>query len=204
MTILSSRSTLLLLVLAGAAFGLAGCSGSVDSTGAGGGGDETNSGGGGSGGGAAVACETSDDCDAGAFCRFADHGCGQGQASGTCTGLPLECGYVPALVCACDGQVERQDCPELRRVDISANGACTPPEGTFACGYTFCQTGTEFCERIDHATTQPGLVRFVCMQLPASCDGNDTCACVEGIDTPCPQTSCETDSAGHAVLSCVN
>ncbi|WP_437961152.1 hypothetical protein WME76_16990 [Sorangium sp. So ce119] len=119
--------------------------------------------------------------------------------------VPLECGHVQEFVCACDGQVERQDCPELRRVDISTNGACTPPEGTFACGFTFCQTGTEYCKHIDYATTHPGFVTFVCEQLPASCDGKDTCACVEDIDADtCPETSCATDSADHAVVSCID
>ncbi|MGK3993633.1 hypothetical protein [Sorangium sp. So ce1024] len=180
-----------------------GCSGGVDGTGSGGGADDTDSGGGGaSGGDVPVACESSDDCGADELCRFADFGCGQGEASGTCKKLPLECGHVPDLVCACDGKVERQDCPELRRVDVSANGACTPPEGTFACGYTFCQTGTEYCRRIEQ--TAPGLVTFVCQQLPAACDGNDTCACVEDADTACPQTSCDTDAAGHAVVSCID
>ncbi|WP_438011565.1 hypothetical protein WME89_24765 [Sorangium sp. So ce321] len=208
MAFLSPRSELLALAFAGAAFGLAGCSGGVATPGSSGGMAET-SGGGGSGGGEPagdvdVPCESSEDCDASEYCHFSDYGCGLGETSGTCTKLPLECGHGGEPVCACDGQIEIEHCPELRRVDISANGACTPPDGTFACGFRFCETGTEYCERIDYPSWHPGLVAFVCRQLPASCNGSDTCACLEGIDSDCPETSCEMDSAGHARVLCVD
>jgi hypothetical protein len=107
------------------------------------------------------------------------------------------------LVCSCDGTVQRQDCPELGRIDIAANGACTPPEGTFACGFTFCETGTSYCMKIDYASTHPGVVTFVCKQLPVSCGGTDDCSCVVDDPDGCggPAT-CEPDADGHAVVQC--
>ncbi|WP_437278786.1 hypothetical protein WME90_47555 [Sorangium sp. So ce375] len=167
--------------------------------------DSGDGGGGGAGGGgaAAAACTQSADCAAGEYCHFADYQCGQGQAEGACTPVPIECGYVEKQVCSCDGTVQRQDCPQLGRVDIAANGACTPPAGTFACGFTFCEIGKSYCKKVDYELTHPGVVTFGCQPLPVPCGGADECSCVVDDQDACGEpVTCNTDADGHAVVHC--
>ncbi len=203
----ASSFTLSLVALLFGLAALPACSGGDGSGGSGGGtggsgGGTGATGGGGSGGSSPTVCSQGSDCDDDEYCHFADYGCGLGDAEGVCTPRPIECSHVPNQVCSCDGTVQLQNCPELGGVDIAANGACTPPQGTFACGYTFCATGTEYCVQVEHPQTDPGHTAFACGQLPAACNGVDDCSCVTTDPNVCPGATCDTDADGHAIVLC--
>lgn len=82
-----------------------------------------------------------------------------------------------APVCGCDGEVyDNLLCAEQQGTDISFAGGCTPPDGTFACGSTFCDPSVSFCSMRE----APGAV---CEVLPGVCGGVASCDCIA---TPCP------------------
>lgn len=189
-------------IAAGGGGGAGGSGGSGGVGGSGGSGGSVESGGtGGTGGtgGGAVGCTQKEDCGENEYCRFADHRCGEGEAQGVCTVRPLECAFVQNHVCSCSGKVQYQDCPQMQdAIDISVNGNCTPPEGTFACGYTFCKAGASYCME----TTNSGFVHYSCVEFPAPCNDADECSCIHpGL---CPGVTCATNAEGHAVVACVN
>ena len=59
-------------------------------------------GGGGGGGGGPKSCATSDECEVGEYCNFADFSCGAAGATGACAPIGTACTMDSAPVCSCD------------------------------------------------------------------------------------------------------
>ena len=122
-------------------------------------------------------CQSSDDCVKLEYCRFADHACGQGETTGVCSPVPLDCGFgFPIKACACDGTVQLQNCPELNRTDFTTPDKCAVPDGMYVCDLFYCP-------------------------IPESCNGTATCACLLPV-TACNGATCSTDAEGHVIVKC--
>jgi hypothetical protein len=141
--------------------------------------------------GSACGGVTHEPCNATEYCDYADNGCGVGDRTGTCKRRPDACplnatgaappGIVATPTCACDNQIYGGDCDAYSAgFDLNAHGTCPVPTGKFACGYTQCDTATQYCRRQPHTT---GPETFSCLALPAACSGNQGCACLQA--QPC-------------------
>lgn len=193
-----------LLLLACSSSNEAGGSGAAGGGGAGGSGGEGGGQGGGGGAPGGGPCQLGADCLENEYCHFTDHACGLGEPTGLCVLRPIECSHKPTEVCSCDGSVSLEDCPELLGNHTSVNGNCAAPNGKFACGYTFCKEGEEYCQKRD-VLGRAGLeTTYGCVSLPPQCAGDDSCACVSSGSYPCGAGTCADDAAGHAVVTCTN
>lgn len=111
-------------------------------------------------------------CPAGERCLSFLWTCGTSTSS--CSADPsANCQPTISPACGCDGGVYDDDCA-VYAAGMELDGyspACAPPPDMFACGYTFCRTGEEFClERYEAG--------WSCEPLPTTCRGNDpTCDC---------------------------
>ncbi len=146
-------------------------------------------------------CAFTEECIPGAFCEFRFARCGIDPAeSGLCKPRPASCdGVQTFLACGCDGKVYDSVCEANRvGVDFHQRGeTCdTPPEGRFACGFTFCQEGTEHCK----IELQGDFFFARCLPLPDAClpPASPGCACLPA-DPDCP---CSQDAAGNLTLDC--
>jgi len=159
---------------------------------------------GGEGGGGGAPCNiTGDSCQNGEYCDFGDDSCGASGVLGTCRPHRWGCEALPT--CACDGTVYTSACvASALDQDVSASGGCELPAGTFACGYTFCAIGQQYCQRAfpDGAGGGPpssdssGPYSYSCGSLPAGCAA---CDCL--VNEPCGST-CEQLPGGDLQLTC--
>ncbi|GAB4512025.1 MAG: hypothetical protein Tsb0020_29980 [Haliangiales bacterium] len=73
------------------------------------------------------------------------------------------------------------------------------PEGHFACGAGSCESGVEMCVDGDGCTA--------CEPLPAPCEADDLCSCLDGVDLttltyPCADQAVCDDGGEGLYLSC--
>jgi hypothetical protein len=180
--------------------GGSGGQGTTSSTGGGGQGTTTGTGGGGQGGGADCGGFAGTECGPDEYCDYGDDTCGNDDGVGTCKPRPLGCPdvYIPA--CACDGTVYGNPCDaNAAGQDVSNAGGCAAPAGTFACGFTFCASDQQYCQR---STSDVGGYPdgYACQSLPASCvPGQLDCQCLA--NEPCG-TICEALPSGDLQLTC--
>jgi hypothetical protein len=113
--------------------------------------------------------------------------CSKGQrclplSNWSCKSDPVACYPDPSIncvavleqACGCDGQVYKNECAAYAAgTDLAGYApACTPPAGTFACGYTFCKAGQEAC--LEHYEAG-----WTCEPLPDACKGESpSCNCI--------------------------
>ncbi|MCC6558685.1 MAG: hypothetical protein IT372_37595 [Polyangiaceae bacterium] len=135
-------------------------------------------------------------CAADEYCDYGDNSCGADDGLGVCKPRPQGCPDVYMPACGCDGTVYGNECDANGAgSDISAYGGCTPPAGTFACGYTFCATGQQYCQRsVSDVGGEPDI--YMCMDLPAGCGD---CACLAS--EPCG-SMCEQLPSGGFLVTC--
>jgi hypothetical protein len=113
-------------------------------------------------------------------CIWMDKSCGGADQTGTCQARPGGCGQVVDPVCGCNGQVYDNEClANAAGVDVAVFNSCTPPAGTFSCGYHFCQLSTSYCENVVGGVAgNPG--QHTCTPYPAGCGSTPSCACLSG------------------------
>lgn len=126
-------------------------------------------------------------CGAGLYCAWQDKRCGA-RAQGTCAATTA-CNANSGTVCGCDGNNYASECEAARAgVDVSSTATCTPPAGTFRCGWSYCQHGTQYCSaEVGGAVDSPGV--YTCVALPAACSTTPSCACVSGTAATCSQSA---------------
>lgn len=136
-----------------------------------------------------------DTCSPNEYCDFPDDICGAADGTGVCRARPEGCPDVYMPVCGCDGTVHGNGCEaNSAGSDVNRIGSCTPPEGTFACGFRFCST-TQYCRVIIDDTGMPPA--FECAEFPV-CSVND-CSCVAG--EACGEM-CDTNDDGNVTVTC--
>ncbi len=117
-------------------------------------------------------------CASTLYCDYPDDICGAADGTGTCQERGAgACPAVYSPVCGCDGRVHGNEC-EMRAAgaDLNTLGGCTAPMGTFGCGATFCNRGTQYCQAFSGGIVAQ--VRYSCQQVPAGCGATPTCACL--------------------------
>lgn len=157
---------------------------------------------GGAGGGPSSTCGgfAGIKCPPGLYCEFSDKMCGGNDNLGTCLPPPPDkCGG-DGQVCGCDGKVYPNTCAaELAGVDVSLQGFCKQPPGTFACGTHFCQLADEYCE-VDSSDVGGYANGYACHKAPAICMGAvPHCSCLMGV--PCG-TLCKQSATGGVEVTC--
>ncbi len=166
--------------------------GGSPSTGVGGSESSTSSTGGGvfCGGIAGIACAADE------FCDFPSNSCGFADESGTCKKRPIPCDSIYLPTCGCDAQIYGSECMANNAGhDVAPAGTCTPPVGTYACGQHFCDSKTQYCERvISDVSSLPD--DYNCLALPDACLTMPSCACIAG--APCGG-ACTTSDGGLKV-----
>jgi hypothetical protein len=137
-------------------------------------------------------------CAADLFCDFSKDNCGTGDQPGTCIARPADCPDTQAVpTCGCDGMIRNSVCEtQMAGVDVAVTGRCTAPAGTFACGFTFCNSSATYCE---HRRSATGPDEFACRLLPTACGAFPSCACLAG--EPCGQ-SCSGDPSSGLTATC--
>jgi hypothetical protein len=142
-------------------------------------------------GGEAPPCASNDDCAAAELCVFADHSCGVSGRSGACAPRPSECTEEDRPICGCDGDLHASQCSAASAgVDVDFLGECELPGGAFACGFSFCIHGDEYC--LEQGGAMPS---FQCLALPPVCQPPD-CSCIT--------TCCGCDNASCCSDYCIN
>jgi hypothetical protein len=123
-------------------------------------------------------CASDADCFSTQFCDFPMNSCGEAVMDiGRCR-LNSDCVEIDdrELTCGCDGNFHAGGCAVHRNgTDISADGGCSLPSGTFACGAHACDLDGEMCVRLvglSDGTTH-------CEPLPDQCSVSPTCACLD-------------------------
>jgi hypothetical protein len=158
---------------------------------------------GGAGGGPGSSCGgiAGTPCPTGYYCDFPDKLCGGNDNLGTCISAPPDKCAGDGEVCGCDGKVYPSTCAaELAGVDVSLQGFCKQPSGTFACGTHFCQLADEYCE-IQGSDVGGWANGYACRKAPAVCMGAAPhCSCLAGV--PCGSFSCSESSTGGASVLC--
>ena len=119
-------------------------------------------------------------CPAEAYCDYWDKTCGGYDGTGACRPLPVDCPSTSDPVCGCGGVIYVNECQAYAaRNDVYANGGCTPPAGTFGCGWRFCSVATQYCLAAYSAVA--GRRRdYSCQPLPDACAGTASCDCLAG------------------------
>lgn len=139
-------------------------------------------------------------CPPDEFCDFARNTCGTADQTGTCRARPDGCGDIFQPTCGCDGIVYSNPCDaNAAGVDTSDVGGCEAPPGQFACGHTFCDLATAYCQRVssDIGGEPDG---FQCNPLPAGCTPAADCECLA--DEPCG-SQCDGTAAGGFEVTCL-
>ena len=131
------------------------------------------------------------------WCDFAPSDCGGDDQTGTCEPRPEGCAEIYQPVCACDGTVYANPCEaQAAGYDVNQLDGCTPPDGMFSCGASFCDLATTYCQR-----TVSDVVGwdddFVCVTLPGACPDPPSCACLTAV--PCGSMCSGTGPAGLTV-----
>jgi hypothetical protein len=143
-------------------------------------------------------CTPTKACAADEWCDYPDDLCGAGSP-GKCQKRPEGCGLLYAPVCTCDGKQAGNQCAgQSGGQDVNAKGGCSAPQGTFACGSSFCTSGQQYCQIV--ISDVGGIPdEFSCKPLPTGCGSAPSCACLE--KQPCGDF-CKADSAGNFTLTC--
>lgn len=146
------------------------------------------------------------ECKPTEYCDYEDNRCGIADGPGTCKRRPDACPLAvigsPAVigrpVCACDGRIHVSDCIAYSDgFDLSANGGCALPAGSFACGYAVCDLQTQYCR---HDVKTPEADVYQCVTFPSGCTpGSASCTCLRG--EPCG-ASCSGDERSGLTLTC--
>jgi hypothetical protein len=116
-------------------------------------------------------------CGGRSFCAFENRRCGHGPSSTFCQAMPAQCPVDVTPVCGCDGKAYDNAClAEMAGVDLSQDGGCPPPPGTFACGELFC-ADRQYCDiMLQDEIGFPASAS--CNPLPAGCGDPPDCACL--------------------------
>jgi hypothetical protein len=143
-------------------------------------------------------CTPTKPCASNEYCDYPDNACGSGQM-GDCKPRPTACDKSYAPQCTCDGSVADNECSAyLAGSDLSAQGACAPPDGMFACGSSFCAKAGYYClAEISDVSTIPD--SFSCKPLPVSCGSAPACGCLA--NEPCG-AECQASASGDLTLTC--
>ena len=121
-------------------------------------------------------------CSGGEFCDYLQDTCFELPSSpGQCV-ESFPCPGVGEPACGCDGTIYDSACEANRAgIDVSTTGACTPPSGTFRCGFVFCDQAVEYCQALENLD---GTSFFECLPISfAGCGATAECPC---IDDDCP------------------
>jgi hypothetical protein len=147
------------------------------------------------------------DCPPDMYCDYPDDMCSAADTPGTCVPRPDSCpiprgGIVGPPICGCDGQIYETECQAATSgSDVSILPAhCTPPEGTFRCGYTFCEIDQQYCVGMASGISG-GQASYSCPVLPAECEPSPDCDCLDG--ESCVGGTCEADDDGNLLVTCV-
>jgi hypothetical protein len=134
-------------------------------------------------------------CPTGAFCAWSDERCGAGLVHGVCKSPVGGVTCVQRPACGCDGKVYSNPCEaNSAGTDLAVDGTCTPPTGTFECGWSFCTLDTQYCAaQVGGAVGNPGT--YACTATPSSCAGSATCACLA------PSFPCTQDASGGVTVT---
>jgi hypothetical protein len=138
-------------------------------------------------------------CSADEFCDFGRNSCGATDESGICRARPTGCPDFFQPTCGCDGEVHSNPCEaNAAGVDTSDIGSCPAPPNQFACGSTFCDLDTQFCQRAgSDIGGEPD--SFQCIELPISCEPIANCGCLA--NEPCGR-ECSGDSSNGLTVVC--
>ncbi len=135
-------------------------------------------------------------CGADQFCRASI--CGEGQAR--CVLRPSSCEAGGPQVCGDDGEVYVNACA-AQQAGRGLGSGCAAPAGTFACGSSFCDPASEYCQTAE-STCGPSVMQCqrypdICQtQPPPNCDCfPGTVACNGGnvADSTCTQSGDQFD-----------
>jgi len=151
----------------------------------------------GSAGGPQACVKGATTCDADSFCYFTYATCGATASdNGYCELRPTTCDNFFSPACGCDGKVYDNPCKAaLAGVDVQQqDNTCTPPTGLFACGYTFCKSGEQFCK----LTQKGGFKEPSCGALPDMCKppAATSCMCLSSSGCTCD------DTGGNLTFTC--
>jgi hypothetical protein len=123
--------------------------------------------------GTAEGCQSAADCADGQYCDFPDDSCGVSGVEGICTAVRTDCGGDDRPVCGCDDALHDTICAaSTAGQDVAFLGECEVPSGAFRCGFSFCDSGDEYC--LEQAGTMP---THACIALPPVCMPPD-CSCI--------------------------
>lgn len=116
-------------------------------------------------------------CGGRSFCAYQNRRCGHGPSATFCQAMPAQCPADVNPVCGCDGKAYDNAClAQMAGVDISQDGGCPPPPGTFACGELFCAE-RQYCDiMLQDEIGFP--MSASCNPLPAGCGDPPDCACL--------------------------
>ncbi len=124
-------------------------------------------------------CSADADCFQTEFCDYAGNTCGAAPFDqGVCASdMHESCDFEQLeLVCGCDGMTYESVCGAAQAgTDVDVNGGCASPPGTFWCAGRGCQRDSQVCFEVVQAP-EDNVVR--CLDLPAACRENPTCACL--------------------------
>lgn len=141
--------------------------------------------------GGGTPCSDNADCATTELCEFGDHSCGASGQPGSCVPRPDDCAQEDRPVCGCDGELYPSQCAAASSgVGVDFLGECELPNGAFACGFSFCIHGDEYC--LEQGGAMPS---FECLALPPVCQPPD-CSCI----TSC----CGCDNASCCSDFCIN
>ncbi len=122
-------------------------------------------------GGTGTTCEDGTTCEEGLVCTYFLWSCNQyAHCSPPVTGCTKQ---VPT--CGCDGHYYPSACEAQQAGFDTSTSRCTPPAGTFRCGYTYCKDAEELCVEDFEGS-------YTCEPLPPSCMpfASADCSCLTG------------------------
>lgn len=136
------------------------------------------------------------------YCDWPVNSCGDDPSDApVCTPVPQGCPPTAGdPVCGCDGVVYVNDCGAgLAGIDVREANDCTPPDGTFACGYLFCDPLESYC-RVSTSDVGGYPNGYACNPLPQACGDAPSCECLA--DEPCADFGCEESPEGGLTIVC--
>lgn len=140
-------------------------------------------------------------CSDSEYCDWVTNSCGTQEIDeGHCMPRPDGCPDVSQPVCACDGTVYGNECDaQAQGVDVDALSSCEAPEGTFTCGYRYCDPTLAYCN-FSPTDVLPAPDGYACVGLPVGCGDAPDCECLA--DEPCAMFGCEATPDGGLQIIC--